>query len=69
MSLTHSMPAAAAPEAQKMISAMLTILLAALMHLHAQKLKRQYYISSSRPDSLPRHLGLQEVVQRPLWHT
>ena len=52
-----------------MISAMLTILLAALMHLHAQKLKRQYYISSSRPDSLPWHLGLQEVVQRPLWHT
>ena len=37
------MPAAAAPEAQKMISAMLMILLAALMHLHAQKLKHQYY--------------------------
>ena len=37
------MPAAAAPKAQKMVSAMLMILLAALMHLHAQKLKRQYY--------------------------
>ena len=27
------------------------------------------HISSSKPDSLPWHLGLQEVVQRPLWHT
>jgi hypothetical protein len=37
------MLAAAVPEAQKMIHAMLMILLAALMHLRAQKLKRQYY--------------------------
>lgn len=37
------MPTAATPDHKKVVSAMLMVLLAALMHLHGQKLKRQYY--------------------------
>jgi hypothetical protein len=37
------MPAPAPLDHQKVVSAMLMVLLAALMHLHGQKLKRQYY--------------------------
>ena len=37
------MPAPAPLDHQKVVSAMLMVLLAALMHLHSQKLKRQYY--------------------------
>ena len=37
------MPAAATPDHKKVVSAMLMVLLAGLMHLHGQTLKRQYY--------------------------